>query len=166
VLPFCRTGEVPEDFAWLAGERLAGALSSQWPAVIGPREVINKWEEAMHSPWKSPREPEAFQGLGTILDASVAVTGTATHYVYGSLNPTEITCSISVVNMSSGQRMASFNVGAVSRKALSYSALSKPPEPPEALLEKVITVSAASSVIRAIGEKRSVRQRERPGKTQ
>jgi len=165
VLPFCYTEDVPEDFAWLAGERLAGALNSRWPAVIGPHEVINKWEEAMHSPWESPREPEAFQGLGRILDANVAVMGTATRYVYGDLNPTEIACSISVVNMSSGQRMASFNAGALSRKAFSYSALSKPPEPPESLLERVMTLSAAPSVIRAIGAKRSIRQRGRPEET-
>ncbi|HUT03338.1 MAG TPA: hypothetical protein VM163_05550 [bacterium] len=165
VLPFCYTEDVPEDFAWLAGERLYDALDSQWPAAIGPREVISKWKEATHSPWGSPRGTEAFKALGRMLGASVAILGTATRYVYGGLNPTEIACSISVVNMSSGQRMASFNVSALSRKAFSYSALSKPPEPTESLLEKVMTLSAAPSVIRAIGAKRSIRQRGRSEET-
>jgi len=158
ILPFSYTEEVPKDFARLAGEWLAGAVNSRWPGVIGPHDVASEWQAATHSPWESPRGSEAFQRLGRILDADLAVMGTVTRYVYGDLNPTEITCSISVVSMSSGHRILSFNVGAVSRKALSYSALSKPPETPESLLKRVMTLSAAPHVIRALGPRRSIRQ--------
>ena len=150
VLPFQSARDVPEEFARLSGERLTGVLSQELRSVIGPAEVLSAWEKAAHRPWRLPECKEEFQYLGDVLDAGVAVVGTATRCVYGEINPTEIAFSIAVVHLASGQKIASFDSRGVSRKAFAYSGLSKPPQRPESLLATVMMLSVGPSVVKVL----------------
>ena len=149
ILPFQSARDVPEGFARFSGELLTGLLSQELRPVIGPAELLSAWEAAEQRPWRLPQSKEDFQRLGGVLNADVAVLGAATRCVYGQMNPTEIAFSIAVVDLASGQKIASFDASGVSRRTLAYSGLSKPPQSPESLAPAVMS-SVRHSVVKVL----------------
>jgi len=150
VLPFQAAREVPDNFAQISGERLTGVLSQELRSVIGPADILSAWKEAANRPWQLPAGKEDFRYLGDVLNAGVAVVGTATRYVYGEMNPTEIAFKVAVVHLASGRKIASFDSRGISRKAFAYSGLSKPPQQPESLLASIMMLSVGPSVIEVL----------------
>lgn len=154
VLPVGYARETESEFASLAGELLAQAISEAGYEVVSPDEVSSAMRAAPStSSSLSAAEGDALsvsRGLG----AEVALVGTLTRCVYGHLNPSEIGLSVLVLDLHSGNELARVKASAESRKGVSYTRLSNPPTSPDALLAPLLN-EMANVIILSLQDNRS-----------
>lgn len=154
LLPVRYAEEAPSEFADLAGELLAQALSEAGCNVLGPDHVSSVLEGAQCTSSSLLASNEDILILGRITGGDLAFLGTLTRCVYGHLNPSEISFSFLVLDLASGLEAAHIEASAESRKGLSYSRLSKPAVWPDTLLEQLIA-EASEVMVRSLKDKKS-----------
>ncbi|MCD6328641.1 hypothetical protein J7M28_13975 [bacterium] len=144
VLPFAFSRGVPENFAQSAGERLAESLLASGINAIGPADALSYWAAAGNSPWVQPTSSNDFKRLGNIIPSQALISATVARYVYGSINPSEVSFDLLLIDPATGRTIVKINANGRSRKGRSYTAISKPAESPEMLQARLMDSVAAA----------------------